>query len=76
MTPDGEPGLHYPCAGYKQFFTHVDGPMRVMAALVRQGRDASGLRDWYAARDAKRDLQEPCTRRSGERIEDCHGRVA
>ena len=76
VTPDGEPGLPYLCAGYKRFFTHVDGPMRVMAALLRQGRDASGLRDWYAARDAKRDLQGPCTCRSGKRFEDCHGRVA
>ena len=53
VTPNGEPGLHYLCAGYKDFFSHVDGPMRVMASLLRQGRDATGLRDWYAVRDAK-----------------------
>ena len=64
-TPDGEPGLHYLCAGYKDFFHHVDGPMRVMAALLRQGRDATGLRDWYAVRDAKRAADDPCT--CGER---------
>lgn len=38
-TPDGEPGLNYLCAGYKAFFTHVDGPMRVMGRLLRLGRD-------------------------------------
>ena len=51
-TPDGEPGLHYLCEGYQRFFRHVDEPMRVMAGLLRQGRDATGLRGWYAARDA------------------------
>ena len=39
-TPDGEPGLNYLCAGYKAFFTHIDRPMRIMAALLRQGRYA------------------------------------
>ena len=39
-TPDGEPGLNYLCAGYKAFFTHIDGPMRTMATLLRQGRFA------------------------------------
>ena len=38
-TPDGEPGLNYLCAGYRAFFNHIDGPMRTMAGLLRQGRD-------------------------------------
>jgi len=53
-TPDGEPGLHYLCAGYQHFFRHVDEPMRVMADLLRRGEDATALRDWYAAADARR----------------------
>jgi uncharacterized protein len=40
-TPDGEPGLNYLCSGYKAFFTHIDRPMHLMAALVRQGRSAA-----------------------------------
>jgi hypothetical protein len=36
-TPDGEPGLNYPCAGYKAFFTHIDGVMRLMADRLRVG---------------------------------------
>jgi uncharacterized protein len=36
-TPDGEAGLNYLCAGYKSFFRHIDGPMRLMAARLRNG---------------------------------------
>ena len=36
-TPDGEPGLNYLCAGYRRFFTHIDAPMRTMAALLHAG---------------------------------------
>ena len=39
-TPDGEPGLNYLCAGYKLFYRHIDGAMRRMANLLRQGRFA------------------------------------
>jgi hypothetical protein len=53
-TPDGEPGLHHLCEGYQLFFRHVDEPMRVMAGLLRSGRDATGLRGWYARSDATR----------------------
>jgi len=41
LTPDGEPGLNYLCAGYKAFFEHIDVPMRAMADLVRSGRPAA-----------------------------------
>jgi uncharacterized protein len=47
-TPTGEPGLHYLCRGYQEFFRHVDRPMRVMAALLRQGEDAAGVMQWHA----------------------------
>ena len=39
-SPDGEDGLNYLCAGYKHFFTHVDPEMKLMAALLKQGRYA------------------------------------
>ncbi len=42
-TPDGEPGLNYLCAGYKAFFRHADGSMRIMADLLRRGRPASDV---------------------------------
>jgi len=37
--PNSEPGLSELCAGYQAFFEYVDRPMRIMADLLRQGRD-------------------------------------
>jgi uncharacterized protein len=59
-APDGEPGLHYLCSGYQRFFRHVDRPMKQMAGLLRTGRDATGLREWYRRQDADRDPESPC----------------
>lgn len=49
-TPDGEPGLNYLCAGYKAFFKHIDHPMKVMASLLMQGRDAPEVMDILRAK--------------------------
>ena len=69
----GRPGLHYLCQGYQLFFRHVDEPMQVMANLLRSGRDATGLRQWYAAADATRDPQAACTCAGGRSWATCHG---
>jgi uncharacterized protein len=42
-TPHGEPGLNYLCAGYKKFFTHIDSPMRTMAALLAAGQPPAAI---------------------------------
>ncbi|MCC0056575.1 MAG: anaerobic sulfatase maturase [Rhodobiaceae bacterium] len=42
-TEDGEPGLNYLCAGYRQFFNHVDRPMQIMAGLLSEGRFADEI---------------------------------
>ena len=63
LTPDGEPGLNYLCAGFKEFFHHVDFPMKIMAGLIRRGREAKevmpildkafeGVNVWIPARAA------------------------
>lgn len=42
-TPNGEPGLNYLCTSYKQFFSHIDQPMRLMAQLLRSGHYADEI---------------------------------
>ena len=42
-TPDGEAGLNYLCAGYKDFFHHVDRPMRMMSSLLQENRAPSEI---------------------------------
>ena len=37
-APDGEAGLNYLCAGFREFFAHADEPLREMCALLRAGR--------------------------------------
>ena len=34
-TPDGEAGLNYLCEGYKNFFKHIDSPMKFMVQQLR-----------------------------------------
>jgi uncharacterized protein len=71
-TPDGEPGLNYLCDGYKAFFHHVDGPMRYMAGQLARGGAPSEIVRVYAAEDAKRGRNEPCTCGSGRKWKHCH----
>ena len=47
LTPDGEPGLNWLCAGLKAFFAHIERPMRLMAEILRARR--RGARDHAAA---------------------------
>ncbi|MDA8357972.1 MAG: anaerobic sulfatase maturase [Actinomycetota bacterium] len=70
LTPDGEEGLNYLCAGYKAFFTRVDVPLRSMAELIRSGRPAADLRTAIAR--AGRNDSCPCG--SGLKTKRCHQR--
>jgi uncharacterized protein len=53
LTPGGEPGLNYLCAGYMAFFKHIDRPMKVMAELLQRGRYADEVMGVLAAEDAR-----------------------
>lgn len=68
-TPDGEAGLNYLCEGYKAFFHHVGGPMRLMEGLLREGRPASDVVRVFAR--APRNSSCPCG--SGRKAKACHG---
>ncbi len=68
LTPDGEAGLNYLCAGYKRFFTHIDGSMRIMADLLRQGRFADEIITVLATAGRN----EPCPCGSGRKAKHCH----
>ncbi|MBN2496941.1 MAG: anaerobic sulfatase maturase [Deltaproteobacteria bacterium] len=59
ISPDGEPGLNSLCAGYRQFFAHVEPYMRFMAGELRQRRSPARVMAWARDRDARalRDAQ-------------------
>jgi uncharacterized protein len=71
-THDGEEGLNYLCAGYLAFFTHVDGPMRIMADLLRRGEFADQIMVTFAAAGRN----DPCPCGSGRKAKQCHQRPA
>lgn len=70
LTPDGEAGLNYLCEGYRSFFRHVDGPMRLMAELLRQGRYADEVMQVFA----RATRNDPCPCGSGRKAKHCHQR--
>jgi uncharacterized protein len=74
-TSDGEPGLNYLCAGYKDFFHHVDPAMRFMAEQLRRGGAPSEIVRVYREEDARRGRNAPCTCGSGRKWKSCHGSV-
>jgi uncharacterized protein len=77
QTPSGDDGLNYLCAGYKAFFHHVDRPMQIMSALLRQGRAPAEVGVVLAAEEAARfadvGRNDPCPCGSGLKYKKCHG---
>ncbi|ETW97821.1 MAG: hypothetical protein ETSY1_21195, partial [Candidatus Entotheonella factor] len=74
-TPDGEAGLNFLCAGYKQFFTHARPYLRQLAALRRAGQPPQQLMQRLrAAEIPKRQTvgrNDPCPCGSGRKFKRC-----
>jgi uncharacterized protein len=80
MTPEGEPGLNVLCAGYKHFFHHVDGPLKILAELLRRGRPATQVMTLLAQAEGRTEAgtekigrNAPCPCGSGLKFKKCHG---
>ncbi len=73
-TPDGEEGLNYLCAGYKNFFQHIDLPLRFMADELNQKRPPANVMQWMKRRDhSSYRRNDPCYCGSGKKFKLCHG---
>ena len=78
-TPDGEPGLNYLCAAYKQFFAHVEPYMEFMARELAFGRPPANVMHWTHERDAlaaaprRIGRNDPCSCGSGRKYKKCCG---
>jgi uncharacterized protein len=80
-TPEGEPRLNYLCEGYKAFFTHIERPMRLMAAELRAGRPPANVMLHLAREQSELERRfatarrnDPCPCGSGLKYKQCHGR--
>ncbi|NYT02944.1 MAG: anaerobic sulfatase maturase [Methanosarcinales archaeon] len=79
-TPEGQPGLNYLCPGYKEFFRHIDGPMRFMASELKQGRAPANVMNYTKDGQISRTIfkpkrNDPCPCGSGLKYKKCHGRA-
>jgi uncharacterized protein len=78
-TPDGESGLNYLCAGYKQFFNHIDPYMKLMTQLLNSRRPASDIMHYLRQLEqnkasANAGRNDPCHCGSGKKFKKCCGR--
>jgi uncharacterized protein len=76
LTPAGEPGLNYLCAGFKDFFDHADFAMKIMAGLIRRGREAKDVMTIMESAFSSVGRNDPCPCNSGRKFKKCHGRPA
>jgi uncharacterized protein len=75
LTPDGEPGLNWLCAGLKTFFAHTERPMRLMAEILERGGEAREVMPLLAAEARSVGRNDPCPCGSGKKYKRCCGLV-
>ena len=74
LTPAGEPGLNWLCAGLKHFFGHTDRRMRLLAEILERGGEASEIMTLLAAESHATGRNQPCPCGSGRKYKRCCGR--
>ena len=75
LTPDGEPGLNWLCAGLKAFFAHTQRPMRLMAEILARGGEAPEVMKRLADEARTTGRNDPCPCGSGKKYKRCCGIV-
>jgi uncharacterized protein len=82
MTPDGEKGLNWLCAGMKAFFSHTKRHMELMAQYLHMGQPASLIMDAVIKteetgrkRYASVGRNDPCPCGSRLKFKKCCGRA-
>jgi uncharacterized protein len=74
LAPDGEPGLNYLCPGFKDFFNHSAFAMKIIAGLLRRGREAEEVMEILGRTFSGVHRLDPCPCGSGKKYKHCHGR--
>jgi uncharacterized protein len=69
-TPDGESGLNFLCAGYRQFFTHC-GPFLEQVSALRRQQHATAVPAPRAEMTFKAGRNDPCPCGSGKKYKTC-----
>ena len=77
-TPDGEPGLNYLCPGYRNFFRHIDSPMKIMGQLLQARRAPAEIMGILAENERRANFRaagrnDPCPCGSGRKFKQCCG---
>ena len=79
---NGKSGLNYLCSSYKEFFSHIDWPMRIMAYLFNHGRAPAEVMPIMNGKyDKLKDIfsdinrNDPCPCGSGIKFKKCHGKT-
>ena len=75
LSQEGEPGLNYLCEGYLAFFRYAAFAMKLMAGLLRRGREAREVMDVLERTFAAVHRNDPCPCGSGLKFRRCHGRA-
>lgn len=73
LSPEGEEGLNFLCAGYKEFFNHASFPMKLMTGIIRRGSDAKEVMAILDQAFSNTHRLAPCFCGSGLKIKNCHG---